>query len=389
MASTQAKNVVVLGSTGSVGTSTLQVARGLRERVRVAGLSAGSQWRELAEQVREFRPRAVAVADPAGREGLQSALEDVDVRVLSGEEGVCELAALPEADIVVNAITGWAGLAPAMRALECGRVLALANKESLVVGGELLRRAAEDSGGVILPVDSEQSAVMQALRAGAREEVARVVITASGGPFLDASPRELARVTPEQALQHPTWRMGKKITIDSATMMNKALEIVETRWLFDLDPARIDVLIHPQCVIHSLVEFVDGTVMAQLGVPDMKLPIQFALTYPDRVPGPVQRLDLAAASPLELRPADPHTFPALALGYEVARRGGTSGAVLNAANEVAVAAFLARRLRFDQIVPLVASILHRHRVQEHPDMEALVEADRWAREEARRCLPAP
>jgi 1-deoxy-D-xylulose-5-phosphate reductoisomerase len=307
------------------------------------------------------------------------------VELAFGPEGVCELAALEDADVVVGAIMGWAGFAPAVRALERGRVLALANKEALVVGGEILRGVAQRSGGIILPVDSEQSAVLQAMRSGRREEVARVVITASGGPFRGMSKDRLERVTPEQALQHPTWRMGRKITIDSATMMNKALEIVETRWLFDVDPDRIQTVIHPQSIVHSLVEFVDGSVVAQLGVPDMKLPIQFALTYPDRVPGPVERLDLARIGSLELMEADPEEFPALTLGYEVARKGGTSGAVLNAANEVAVESFLQGKIKFTDIVPLVATVLRRHTVREHPDAADLERADRWARQEALQC----
>ena len=376
---------MVLGSTGSVGTSTLEVVQSMPERLRVIGLSAGRQWRKLARQVRQFRPRAAALAAVEDRAQLEQALSDLDVELAFGPEGVCELAALEDADVVVGAIMGWAGFAPAVRALERGRVLALANKEALVVGGEILRGVAQRSGGIILPVDSEQSAVLQAMRSGRREEVARVVITASGGPFRGMSKDRLERVTPEQALQHPTWRMGRKITIDSATMMNKALEIVETRWLFDVDPDRIQTVIHPQSIVHSLVEFVDGSVVAQLGVPDMKLPIQFALTYPDRVPGPVERLDIARIGSLELMEADPEEFPALALGYEVARKGGTSGAVLNAANEVAVESFLQGKIKFTDIVPLVATVLRRHTVQEHPDTADLERADHWARQEALQC----
>jgi len=380
------KNVVVLGSTGSVGTSTLEVVRSLPGRLRVVGLSAGSQWEKLARQVREFRPRAAALANETHRARLEHALGDTATELLFGPDGPCRLAAMPEAEVVVSAIMGWAGFASAAKALECGRVLALANKESLVVGGRILMDAAQRHGGTILPVDSEQSALLQALRSGRREEVARVLITASGGPFRGIPRHQLGSVTPQQALQHPTWRMGKKITIDSATMMNKALEIVETRWLFGLEPERIEVLIHPQSIVHSLVEFVDGSVVAQLGVPDMKLPIQFALTYPERVAGPVQPLDLAHVGGLELMEADPEEFPALKLGYEVARKGGTSGAVLNAANEVAVESFLGRKIGFNDIVPLVSTVLRRHEVQPRPDIEALEQADRWAREEARRCL---
>ncbi len=376
---------MVLGSTGSIGASTLEVIRSMPERLRLVGLSAGSQWEKLARQVREFKPRAAALADVRGRQPLRQALGEVEVELFFGSEGVCEVAGLAGADVVLNAIVGWAGFRPTLRALECGRVLALANKESLVVGGEIVRDALR-RGGTILPVDSEQSAILQALRSGRREEVARVIITASGGPFRGVPQRELAGVTPEQALRHPTWRMGKKITIDSATMMNKALEIVETRWLFDLPVEQIEVLIHPQSVVHALVEFVDGSVVAQLGVPDMKLPIQFALSYPARVEGPVQRLDLAQLGRLELRGADPEEYPALKLGYEVARKGGTSGAVLNAADEVAVELFLGRKIGFNEIVPLVAAVLEAHEVRQGADVEELERADRWAREEAIRCL---
>jgi len=302
-----------------------------------------------------------------------------------GPDGAYELVERTEADVVVSAITGWVGFRPTLRALELGRVLALANKETLVVGGEIVHDVLAARGGTILPVDSEQSAIFQAMCSGQREEVARVIVTASGGPFRGVPREELHEMTPRDALRHPTWTMGRKITIDSATMMNKALEVIEARWLFDLAPDQIDVLIHPQSVIHSLVEFVDGSVMAQLGVPDMKLPIQFALTWPQRVACPVERLNLAEVATLELSEPDPEEFPALALADEVLRTGGTSGAVLNAANEVAVDAFLDERIRFTEIVPLVADVLHRHEVTVHPDVDELERADRWARQEAKKC----
>ena len=379
------KKLVVLGSTGSIGENVLAVARSMPERFEVLALSAGAKWRRLAEQAGEFRPAAVGLVDAEPRAELEQSLRELDARVHFGPEAPAVLAAMKEADVVVNAIPGWAAFPSAVAALESGHVLALANKEALVVGGRLLVELARGRGAAILPVDSEHSAILQAMRSGARAEVARVIITASGGALRGLPPAALKEVTPEQALNHPTWTMGKKVTIDSATLMNKALEIVEARWLFDLDPDSIEVLIHPQSVVHSFVEFVDGSVIAQLGVADMKLPIQFALTYPDRLPGPVERLDLAAMRSLEFHAADLEEYPALALGFEVARVGGTSGAVLNAANEVAVKLFLQRRICFTDIVPLVQKVLRAHEVQGDPDIEGLNRADKWARQEAHRC----
>ena len=380
------KYVVVLGSTGSIGESTLSVVRGLPDRLEVVGLGAGSRWQELARQIEEFEPAAAALADIRHRSCLEKACSGKDVKLFYGPEGMCELARMPQAQVVVCAVSGWAGFPAALAALECGRVLALANKESLVVGGELLMRLAKSRGGTILPVDSEPSAIMQAMRCGRRDEIARVIITASGGPFRGIPRKKLREVTPEQALQHPIWHMGKKVAIDSATLMNKALEIIETRWLFDLAPERIEVLIHPQCVIHSMVEFVDGSVIAQLAMPDMRLPIQCALTYPDRVEGPAARLDPAHMGGLELRKPSPDELLALQLGYEVARMGGTSGAALNAANEFAVESFLGGKLRFTDIVPLVRMVVERHRNINDPDIRQIEEADCRARGEAAKCL---
>ena len=385
MAEQTKRRIVLLGSTGSIGESTLAVVQGLPDRLEVVGLGAGSNWEQLARQAREFRPAAVALADVGYGHELEEALGDMDVRLLFGEDGMCELAAWPDADVVVSAIAGWAGFPAAAAALRQGHVLGLANKEALVVGGHILMELARCGEGVILPVDSEHSAIMQAMRSGRDCEVARVIITASGGAFRGVPKDELASATPEQALNHPTWRMGKKVTIDSATLMNKALEIIETRWLFGLDPGCIDVLIHPQSIIHSLVEFVDGSMIAQLSVPDMKLPIQFALTYPERVPGPVGRLELAQVGKLELTEPDAEEWPALRLGYDVARRGGTTGAVLNAADEVAVDLFLNRAIRFTDIVPLVGKVLQRHESTDTPTVQELERADRWAREEAHLC----
>ena len=385
MSSNSVKNVVILGSTGSVGRSTMEVVRAMPDRLRACALSAGSRWEELSAQIREFRPDAAAIADTACRDEMQQAVADSGTQLFFGQEGICKVAEWPDADVVVHGISGWAGFAPAVRAVQAGHTLALANKESLVVGGHILMKLAESAGAMILPVDSEQCAIAQAMRSGRRHEVARVIITASGGPFRCTPPEELREVTPQQALCHPTWQMGKKITIDSATLVNKALEIVEARWLFDLRPDQIDVVIHPQSVIHSLVEFIDGSIVAQLGVPDMRLPIQYALTYPERFDGLVEHLDLGSIGQLELTTPDLERFPALSLGYEVAEKGGTSGAVLNAADEVAVEAFLEGKIRFTDIVPIVQHVLSRHAVKDSPDIAEIERADHWAREETLRC----
>lgn len=380
------KNVVILGSTGSVGTSTLEVLRHMPERFRVVGLSAGSRWHMLAEQSREFHPHAVALVDGRRREEFEAAIDAGSTEALYGEEGLCALAGLPEADIVVSAVSGAVGLPAAIAALRQGCRLALANKEALVIGGELLMALARRQDAEIIPVDSEHSAIFQALRSGRPQEVERIVITASGGPCYRLSEKERDAVTPEQALNHPTWQMGKKITIDSATLMNKALEIIEARWLFGLPPDKIKVLIHPQSVVHSLVEFVDGSVLAQLGAPDMRLPIQYALTFPERIPGPAGKLKLTDVAKLEFEEPDLTRFPALALGYRVAECGGTAGAALNAANEVAVGAFLDGRIRLTDIVRCVGAVLERHTVRQSPALEDILAADAWAREEAKKCL---
>lgn len=380
------KNVVVLGSTGSVGTQALEVVRSMPERFRIVALSGHSRWQLLAQQAQEFRPQAAAVGDQEAAGFLAQALNGRDVEVLCGPEGLRRLASWEGADIILSAVSGAAGLPAAIAALETGKTLALANKEAVVMCGPRLVRLAAESGGVILPVDSEHSAIFQLLRGVEPREVERIILTASGGPFYGRSRDELDRVSPQEALQHPTWRMGTKITIDSATLMNKALEIIEARWLFGLPPERISVLIHPQSVIHCMVELVDGALLAHMGAPDMRLPIQYALSYPDRLPAAASRLDLDRLSKLELSEPDHEAFPALALGYRVAEAGGTSGAVLSAANEEAVEAFLAGRLRFTDIVGLVEMVLDRHDVEADPTFEAAMAADRWSREEAHRCL---
>jgi 1-deoxy-D-xylulose-5-phosphate reductoisomerase len=376
-------NVAVLGSTGSIGRSALEVIAASDGDLAAVALSAHANTTLLAQQALQARARFVVVTDPEADESPLDALP-ASVARLSGPDAVARIAALPEVDVVLAAIVGAAGLQGAWAALEAGKTLALANKETLVIAGPLVMDLARRRGAAVLPVDSEHSAVFQALQAGRRDEVRRIVLTASGGPFRLHTPEELARVTVADALAHPTWSMGRKITVDSATMMNKALEIIEARWLFDLSADQIDVVVHPQSVVHSLVEFVDGSVVAQLSPPDMKLPIQYALTWPRRLPGVAARMDWRQSWRLEFEPPDFERFPALALGLEAARAGGTTGAVLNAANEAAVAGFLAGELGFTEIVPACRDVLDHHDFESRPTLERLLELDRWARQEVTR-----
>ncbi|MBN2217944.1 MAG: 1-deoxy-D-xylulose-5-phosphate reductoisomerase [Pirellulales bacterium] len=385
---TRPKQVAVLGSTGSIGRNTLEVIAGSAGRLQVAALSAHGNVPLLIAQAAAVRPRWVVATDPgAAKSADWSGLPDETERIV-GPEGLGRVAAEPEVDMVVSAIVGIAGLVGTWAALAAGKRVALANKESLVVGGGLVTQLARDNQAKIIPVDSEHSAVFQALAAGRREEVRRIILTASGGPFRNHAADQLAGVTVEEALAHPTWAMGPKITVDSATMMNKALEIIEARWLFDLAPDQITVLIHPQSIVHSMVEYKDGSVIAQLGLPDMKLPIQYALDWPARHEGVAARLDWSEAIHLDFEPPDGERFAALALGREVARRGGTAGAVLNGANEAAVAAFLGHRLRFDRIVPAVCAALENHNFDPNPSLDQLFALDRWAREEVERWIGA-
>jgi len=381
------RKVALLGSTGSIGVSALDVLGRLRDRFRVVALAAGGgRLGELARQAREVRPALVAVpgADDATR--LRELLAGEPIEVVAGEEGLVRAAAGSGADLVIAAIVGAAGLVPTLAAVRAGLTVALANKEALVAAGEVMTRAARESGATLLPVDSEHNAIHQCLRAGRADEVRRIVLTASGGPFRGRTAGELAAVTPEEALRHPTWEMGPKITIDSATLMNKGLEVIEARWLFGLPPGAIDVVIHPQSVVHSMVEFRDGSIVAQLGTPDMRHPIQYALTYPERLDAPAERLDLLAASPLEFEPPDPETFRCLALAYRALEAGGDAPARLNAANEVAVEAFLAGRIPFDRIPAVLERVLEARPPGPADTLEAVLAADREAREAARRAV---
>jgi len=384
----QMTNAAVLGSTGSIGRNTLEVIAASGGQLRAIGLSAHENTALLLEQARQFKPRWIVATEPQAANRQDWSELPAGTQLFVGPESVTEVVRDPEVDVVVSAIVGSAGLRGTWAALEAGKQVALANKETLVMAGPLVTRLASRSGARIVPVDSEHSAVFQALQSGRREDLRRVVLTASGGPFRRHSLDQLAHVTVEQALAHPTWNMGRKITIDSATLMNKALEIIEARWLFDLGPDQIGVVVHPQSVVHSFVEFVDGSVVAQLSPPDMKLPIQYALTFPRRTAGVAAKMDWTQSQRLEFEPPDFERFPALGLGLEAARTGGTAGAVLNAANEAAVAGFLAGELGFLEIVPACRAVLDQHRWKAEPTLDELLELDRWAREEVTRWVCA-
>lgn len=379
----ESRNVAVLGSTGSIGQNALELIDEL-PGFSLFGITGHTRAELLARQAARFHPQQVVLSgaefDPTSADFPHS------IDLVCDAAGIEKLATAPETDIVVAAIVGRAGLESTLAAVDAGKRVALANKEALVVAGQQIMRRAADRDAEVIPVDSEHSALFQCLQAGKPDEVERLVLTASGGPFRDLDHEQLQRVTVEQALDHPTWDMGDKITIDSATMMNKALEIIEARWLFDIEPDRISVVIHPQSIVHSLVEFCDGSVVSQLGPPDMKLPIQYALTWPNRVCGPAPRLDLANQMSLEFSPPDLDRFPALHLGYEVAGKGGTTGVVLNAANEAAVAAFLAREISFVDIVASCREVLNNHNFEPDPSMATLLSLDIWARKEISRWI---
>ncbi|MFR5134395.1 MAG: 1-deoxy-D-xylulose-5-phosphate reductoisomerase [Acutalibacter sp.] len=376
------KKLSLLGSTGSIGTQALQVVQNLREqgeKWEVAALAARSSVNRLEEQARKFHPEVVAVFDEGAALSLRQSLRDTDIQVLSGMEGLCEAAAWPGADLTLNAVVGMVGLQPTLAALQAGKALALANKETLVAGGAIVMEAARKRNLPILPVDSEHSAIFQCLQGcPERGALKKLVLTASGGPFFGRSRQELAGVTREQALRHPNWDMGAKITIDSATMMNKGLEVMEASWLFDLPEHRIEVVVHRESVIHSMVEYQDNAVVAQLGVPDMAVPIQYALTYPRRMPSPAGELDLCALGKLTFYPPDREAFPCLELCREALRRGGLVPAAANGANEQAVALFLEGKIGFLDIPRLVEAAMDR----QDPGvvtLEAVLEADREAR----------
>ena len=391
------RNVVLLGSTGSIGTQALDIVRGNRDEFRIVALAAGGDRAEmLAAQALEFGVEAVAVAKASAAEDVQLALyaqaqrggydrgEFPLPKLLAGPDAATEVAAWPTADVVVNGMTGSIGLAPTLAALDAGHVLALANKESLVAGGPLVTARARP--GQIVPVDSEHSALAQCLRSGAPTEVRRLVLTASGGPFRGRTRADLRDVTPQQALAHPTWDMGPVVTINSATLVNKGLEVIEAHWLFGVGYDAIDVVVHPQSVIHSMVEFVDGSTIAQASPPDMHLPIALAMAWPDRVAGAAMAVDWTTASSWQFEPLDATTFPAVQLAREAGLRGGTTPAVFNAANEEVVAAFLDRRLPFLGIVDTVASVLAEHDTVTSPTLHDVLAAEQWARIRTREVL---
>lgn len=376
------REVVILGSTGSIGVNALNIAAAYPEKFRVAGLAAGGNLALLARQIETFRPRMVSVADKEKARQLRAMISR-RVKVAGGVAGAIEVASLDKVDVVVSAMVGAAGLAPTLAAVSAGRLVALANKETLVTAGELVMREARARKAKIIPVDSEHSAIFQALRGEKRSCVRRLILTASGGPFLNVPREKLAHVTVEEALRHPNWRMGPKITIDSATMMNKGLEVIEARWLFNIPPARIEVLGHPQSVIHSMVEFCDSSVIAQLGLPDMRAPIAFAMNYPDRLDGAAPSLDLARVGALTFVEPDREKFPALRLAYEALARGGAATAALNAANEVAVTAYLGGNIGFTDIARIVEHVVDKCPGGKVSSLADALTVDRWARGAAR------
>jgi 1-deoxy-D-xylulose-5-phosphate reductoisomerase len=375
------KRVVILGATGSIGDSALKVAHDIPKRMEIVGLAANSNAEKLAAAANKTRATAVCLVDESKIDILRGALE-YKPKIFSGDKGLCEIAALADADIVLIAIVGTGGLRPALAAIKAGKDLAVASKEILVMAGEIVMREARDKGIHVLPVDSEHNAIFQCLD-GRSSEIRRIILTASGGPFRAMPARDLVDVTPEQALKHPTWNMGPKITIDSATLFNKGLEMIEAHWLFGVEMKRVEVVIHPQSIVHSMVEFADGSTLAQLSYSDMCFPIQYAVTWPDRVPNTLPPLDFRKIAKLEFEIPRYDDFPALNLARRAGETGGTLPAVLNAANEVAVAAFLDRQLRFPQIWQTVSAVMDRHQSVAHPDLDAILAADQWAREQAR------
>lgn len=380
------KGIAILGSTGSIGTNTLRVVERLADRFSVVGLAAGTRVEALSEQITRFRPKVASIHGKDDASALKTRFGGLTVG--SGIQGMVDVATHPQVDVVVSATVGAIGLVPTLRALEAGKTVALANKETLVIAGEIMTRALASSGAELLPVDSEHNAIHQCL-AGREDKVHRIWLTASGGPFRRSSLEEMRQARPVHALKHPTWEMGPKITIDSATMMNKGFEVIEARWLFGLKPSQVRIVVHPQSTIHSMVEFEDGSLLAQLGVTDMRLPIQYALTYPERLTSDLPPLDLDQPLSLELHPPDLERFPCVRLAYQAIETGGTAPAVLNAANEIAVAAYLEERIGFLQIPEVLGEILSRHRRQDASDLDTVLSADEWAREEARRLVAAP
>jgi 1-deoxy-D-xylulose-5-phosphate reductoisomerase len=376
------KTIALLGSTGSIGVSTLAVVREFPERFAVFGMVAGRNLRLLAKQIKEFTPSCVAIQREEDVLPLRRLIGRQKVEILFGESGAATVAAAPEVDVVLAAIVGGAGLMPSLKGLLAGKEIALANKEALVMAGEIFVGAAKRRGVRLLPVDSEHSAIFQCLQGNQRTDVDKIILTASGGPFLRTPLGELTKVSVAQALKHPNWKMGQKITIDSATMMNKGLEVIEARWEFDMAPSAIEVVIHPQSMVHSMVRYRDGAIMAQLGIADMRIPIAYALAFPDRLKGSWPPLDLTAHGVLNFLPVEKKRFPALSLAYDALREGGTMSTVLNAANEIAVEAFLAGRIGFREIHRIITKTMERHANRSVNEIGEILEIDRWSRHEA-------
>jgi 1-deoxy-D-xylulose-5-phosphate reductoisomerase len=376
------KTIVILGSTGSIGTNTLDIVDRFPEEFRVAGLTAGSNDEKLEEQIRRYKPRVVALSDTSAAARLRQRCAGLPVEILAGEEGLIQVASAPDAELVISAIVGGAGLVPTLAAIRSGKQIALANKEPMVMAGKLMQDEAQRHGVRIFPVDSEHSAIFQSLEGHRKEDVRRLILTASGGALWTLGREELQDVTAERALQHPNWKMGAKITIDSATLMNKGLEVVEARWLFDIPESHIEVMIHRESIIHSLVEYQDRSMIAQLGLPDMRTPISYAMRYPGRLPLDLPSLDLTEIAKLTFCKPDHDRFPCLSLGYESLRIGGTMPATMNAANEIAVEAFLNGGIRFTDIAEIIRSTMDVHTTKEIETVDDALEADRWAREKA-------
>ena len=380
------KRISILGSTGSIGTQALQIIRENPQKYRVCALSCRSNTELLKAQTAEFRPQYAVVSHRAEAESLQEEMKETGTRFLYGEEGLVTIASAVDCDVVLNALVGMSGLKPTYNAVLRKKNLALANKETLVAGGELIMKTAARTGAVILPVDSEHSAVFQCLKGYDRSQAEKIILTASGGPFRGKKAKDLKSVTLSQALNHPRWKMGSKITIDSATLMNKGFEVIEAKWLFGMAPEAIDVVVHPESIVHSLVEYCDGAVMAQLGLPDMAIPISLAFEYPKRLPNRLPRLDLKKAGSLTFEAPDMETFPCLKFAYDALKAGKTYCAALNAANEVAVAAFLEERIAFCDISDCLDEVLQRHVPSESGDLESIIRADEEARRMARHIL---
>ena len=376
------KSIALLGSTGSIGVSTLDIARRFPDLFKIYGLVAGGNWRQLAAQIEEFSPTCVAIKNQQDVPALRKLLGNRRIEILWGESGATTVATAKEVDVVLAAIVGAAGLMPTLQALRAGKTIALANKEALVMAGEIFVTVARENGTHLLPVDSEHSAIFQCLQGNHPEEVDKIILTASGGPFLRTPLERLKKVTVEQALKHPNWKMGDKITIDSATMMNKGLEVIEARWVFNMEPSRIDVVVHPQSIVHSMVRYQDGSIIAQLGVPDMRIPIAYALSFPHRLPTDWKALEFTRQAELTFLPVEKKRYPALNLAYQALSEGGSVPAVLNAANEMAVAAFLERRIGFREIHRIIEKTMHAHGSFCPKEVDEILEVDRWAREKA-------